>query len=89
MPPQATRVSLLHEGADWVEVPDGRPPPEPPSRTTFSHWASKWGASAFFEHIHIPPDLPGFVQDFQDGHVIGCGDGSFQPELSLWLSSSA
>ena len=77
MPPQVTRVSLLHEGADWVEVADGRPLPEPPARTTFSHWASKWGTSALFEHIRLPPDLPGFVQDLRDGQVIGCQDGFF------------
>ena len=89
MPPNAIRVSLRHEGKDWVEVAEGRPFQAAPTRTTFLHCAAKWGASAFFEHIDLPRDLPDFVKDIQDGHVIGCGDGSFQPDLSLQLSSSA
>ena len=88
-PSDMIRVSLRHKCEDWVEVAEGCPRWRAPPRTTFWHYAAKWGASAFFEHIDLPLDLPGFAKDLQDGHVIACGDGSFQPELLLRLSSSA
>ena len=72
-----------------MEIDSGRRKRETPPRVTFANWSRLWKASEYFKHITIPENMDEFVQDIQDGFVMGCRDGSFKPDLSVETLASA